>query len=89
MYCRCKSSQDRFNNVKEKYGENSILYYGDWSRSDHVIPLQPSYGMKKLLSIRFRLEEVDEHLTSQTCSLCLGKLQRYWRRNGILSYARL
>ena len=48
----------------------------------------PVSGMKKMLSRRFRLEEVDEHLMSKTCR-CQGKLERYRRRDRRLLYARL
>lgn len=45
--------------------------------------------MKRLLSKRFRLEEVDEYLTSKTYNRFFEKLNRYRWSDGTLSYTRL
>ncbi len=49
----------------------------------------PNIGLKRLITKRFRVKEVDEFRTSKTCNSCMGELKRYWKRNGKLSYVRL
>ncbi len=69
LFCNRKSSKDNFlNRVEIKYGKDCVLYYGDWSRKDQMPGCSPSptVGIRKLLSKRFAVIEVDEFRTSVT-----------------------
>ena len=49
IHCKHKSSHDYFlNGVKEWYGENRKLYYGDWSIRRDTIPLPPVTSVEKI-----------------------------------------
>ena len=49
----------------------------------------PVMGMKKLLSKRFMVKDVDEFRTSKTCNRCEGELSSYWKIDGTRSHSRL
>ena len=79
------------NRVEQKFGRDSVIYYGDWSRKDQMRGCDPSptIRVKKLISKRFEIVEVNEYKTSIICSTCHERLSRYRRRDGTLSYSRL
>ncbi len=89
LFCRRKSSEDR--RVEQKFGRDSVIIYGDWSRKDQMRGCDPSptIRVKKLISKRFEIVEVNEYKTSIICSTCHERLSRYRRRDGTLSYSRL
>lgn len=92
IFCRRKSSEERMlNRVEKTFGRDCIIFYGNWSRREQLKGCDPSpvVGMKKLMSKRFRVVEVDEYKTSVTCNVCLERLSKYRKRDGKLSYSRL
>ena len=91
-WCARKSSEDRFlNRVEKTYGPECHVHYGDWARKDQMAGCEPSptVGLKKALTRRFRVTEVDEHLTSRMCNLCRNRLESYIKMDGRRSYSRL
>ena len=86
-----RSEQTFCNRVAKTYGEDCTLFYGDWSRQDQMKGCTPSpvVGMKKLLSKRFMVKDVDECRTSKTCNRCEGELSSYRKIDGTLSRSRL
>lgn len=92
MYYMKRSSKDRLlDKIGDTYGEECILYFGDWSRSDQVKGCTPSptKGIRKLVSKRFLVVDVDDHRTSKIYNYCCGVLTRYRNRRGKLSHSRL
>ena len=80
LFCRRKQSEDIFlNRIKQYYGSNCTIYYGDWSRKDQLQGCAPSptVGLRKCVSRKFRVISVDEYRTSKTCNRCMGELSRY------------
>ena len=45
--------------------------------------------LKRILSVRFKVVEVDEYRTSKMCNSCGGALKSYRKQNGRQSYSRL
>ena len=92
IYSNRKRSEQTFcNRVAETYGEDCTLFYGDWSRRDQMGGCTPSpvVGIKKLLSKRFIVKDVDEFRTSKTCNRCEGELSTYYKLDGRRSRSRL
>ena len=92
IFCKRKSSEKRMiNRVEEKFGSNCTIFYGDWSKKDQMKGCDPSpvVGVRKLLSKKFRVVEVDEYKTSVTCNICLERLLAYKKRDGKMSHSRL
>ena len=68
------------------------MFYGDWPHKDQMKGCDPSPVKNTDRLFRKRCEsvvEVDEHKTSVTCNDCEGRLQRYKKKNGRRSHARL
>ncbi len=73
------------------YGKDCTIYYGDWSAAESLRGCAPSptSSMRKLFNKIFRVVTVDEFRTSSICNVCHYKLEKYRKRDGKLSYARL
>ena len=50
-----------------------------------MVGCEPSstVGLKKVLTKRFAVEVVDEHLTSKTCNRCMNQLENYSKLKGL------
>ena len=79
------------NKVENMYGKDCTIYYGDWSAAESLRGCAPSptSSMRKLFNKIFRVVTVDEFRTSSICNVCHYKLEKYRKRDGKLSYARL
>ena len=67
IYCRRRSSEDLFlNRVTMTYGEDCLIFYGDWFGGNNLKGCRPSltYSTRKMFKKGFRLVDVDEHKTS-------------------------
>ena len=92
MFCRRKSSKSRLlDRIALSYGEDCVIYFGDWSRSDQMRGCDPTpaKGMRDLVRKRFTVESVDEFRTSKMCSSYHEPLERYINRRGKYSRSRL
>jgi len=92
LFCRGRSSRDRLlNRISDAYGPNCRIHYGNWSRRSQMRGCAPTPNvmLKRVLSARFRVVEVDEYRTSKTCNSCGGNLKSYRKRNGRQSHSRL
>ena len=92
IHCHRRSSEDKFcNRMAETYGRDCTVYFGDWSASTQQKGCAPSptVGIRRLLSKRFKVINVDEFRTSRICNACQGDLKKYRNKKGRLSYSRL
>ena len=69
---RQKSEMKLIKNIKEKFGEDCILAYGDWSSSTQFKGTisSPTVGVRKLLSKHFTVIDIPEYKTTKTCCRC-------------------
>jgi len=67
-----KSEQKLVNSIKEKFGTDAVLAYGNWSRSTQMRGLIPSptCGIKRMLSQHFTIIDTPEYHTTKLCSKC-------------------
>ncbi len=92
IYCNKKSSEYKLlNRIADRYGSDCSIYFGNWSRKTQMKGCHPTLnlGLKRLISKRFRVTEVDKFRTSKTCNQCMGEQKSYRKKNGRLSRARL
>lgn len=74
IFCKRRSSEHRLlDRIARHYGEGCKIHNGNWSRNTQMkgCTPTPNMGMKRLLSQRFRVVEVDEF---KTCNSCMGSL---------------
>lgn len=79
------------NRISDKYGSDCTINYGNWSSGHQIkgcLPT-PNQGMRRLISKRFHVIDIDEYKTSKVCNLCMSELKRYKKRDGRLSHSRL
>ena len=59
MFCRRKSKESRLlDRIALRYGEDCVIYYGDWSRTDQMKGCDPApaKGMRDLVGKRFAVK---------------------------------
>jgi hypothetical protein len=63
--------------IKDQYGSDAVLLYGNWGRSDQMRGSAPTkgIGLKRALAQSFELYEIDECGTSKYCSYCDKELE--------------
>ena len=85
IFCKRESSEQRLTNrMATTYGEDCVIFYGNWSGRSKLKGCKPSptsAGWKEILRSGGK--------TSVTCNLCKSKLCKYRKKNGNLSRARL
>jgi hypothetical protein len=61
-----RSEANLLNRMGKIYGNNAKIIMGDWQRSEKFkhFPSTPGLGLKRLLSTRFEVYEIDEYRTS-------------------------
>jgi len=73
-----KKSEDRLlKKIGETFGEDSVIYYGNWSRTTTHMknsPPVPQLGMCRTIQRKFKAPFVDEFKTSSVCPWCDQKL---------------
>jgi hypothetical protein len=85
QYSYGKKSIDTFlNKIKEKFGENILIGYGNWSRSSQMKYTMPTLnkGLRKLIHKKYDTITINEFYTSQKCCECRKDLKHYKNKNG-------
>lgn len=80
QYSYGKKSIDTFlNKIKETFGENLLIGYGNWSRSSQMKHIMPTInkGLRKLIHKKYDTITINECYTSQKCCDCFGDLEYY------------
>ena len=84
-YSYGKKSIDTFlNKIKETFGENILIGYGNWSRSSQMKYTMPTMnkGLRKLIHKKYDTITINEFYTSQKCCECRKDLKHYKDKNG-------
>jgi hypothetical protein len=85
QYSYGKKSVDIFlNKIKETFGENILIGYGNWSRSSqmkHFIPTM-NKGLRKLIHKKYDTITINECNTSKKCCDCNNDLEYYKDKEG-------
>ena len=70
-------SEDRFlGRMRQLYGRDALVAYGDWSRTTqmrHFVPTK-GVGMRRLISRHFETVLINEFRTSKLCCICAKEL---------------
>jgi hypothetical protein len=85
QYSYGKKSIDTFlNKIKETFGENILIGYGNWSRSSQMKYTMPTMnkGLRKLIHKKYDTITINEFYTSQKCCECRKNLKHYKDKNG-------
>ena len=80
QYSYGKKSIDTFlNKIKETFGENIIIGYGNWSRSTQMKHMMPTMnnGLRKLIHKKYDTITINEFYTSQKCCECYKDLKHH------------
>ena len=75
-----KKSIDIFlNKIKETFGENILIGYGNWSRSTQMKYFMPTMnkGLRKLIHKKYDTITINECNTSKKCCGCHNNLEYY------------
>ena len=84
-YSYGKKSIDVFlNKIKETFGENLLIGYGNWSRDTQMKHFMPTMnkGLRKLIHRKYDTITVNECLTSKTCCMCMSQLENHRDEKG-------
>jgi hypothetical protein len=79
-YSYGKKSIDVFlNKIKETFGDNILIGYGNWSRSTQMKHFMPTMnnGLRKLIHKKYDTITINECNTSKKCCGCLQNLTYY------------
>ena len=85
QYSYGKKSTDTFlNKIKEIFGENIIIGYGNWSRSSQMKHIMPTMnkGLRKLIHKKYDTITINEYHTSQKCCECYNDLKHCKDKKG-------
>jgi hypothetical protein len=85
QYSYSKKSIDTFlNKIKETFGENILIGYGNWSRSSQMKHFMPTMnkGLRKLIHKKYDTITINEHNTSKKCCECNKDLKHYKDNEG-------
>jgi len=85
QYSYGKKSIDTFlNKIKETFGENILIGYGNWSRTSQMKYTMPTMnkGLRKLIHKKYDTITINEFYTSQKCCECRKDLKHYTDKNG-------
>jgi hypothetical protein len=85
QYSYSKKSIDTFlNKIKETFGENIIIGYGNWSRSSQMKHFMPTMnkGLRKLIHKKYDTITINECNTSKKCCDCNKDLEYYKDKEG-------
>ena len=85
QYSYGKKSIDTFlNKIKETFGENILIGYGNWSRSTQMKHIMPTMnkGLRKLIHKKYDTLTINEYYTSQKCCECYKDLKHYNDKKG-------
>ena len=85
QYSYGKKSIDTFlNKIKETFGENLLIGYGNWSRDTQMKFFMPTInkGLRKLIHKRYDTITINECNTSKKCCDCQKDLDYYKDKEG-------
>ena len=85
QYSYGKKSIDTFlNKIKETFGENILIGYGNWSRSTQMKHFMPTMnkGLRKLIHKKYDTITINECNTSKKCCDCNKDLEYYKDNEG-------
>jgi len=85
QYSYGKKSIDTFlNKIKETFGENILIGYGNWSRSSQMKHFMPTInkGLRKLIHKKYDTITINECNTSKKCCDCNNDLEYYKDKEG-------
>jgi hypothetical protein len=85
QYSYAKKSIDTFlNKIKETFGENVLIGYGNWSRSSQMKYFMPTMnkGLRKLIHKKYDTITINECNTSKKCCDCNKDLEYYKDKEG-------
>jgi hypothetical protein len=85
QYSYSKKSIDTFlNKIKETFGENILIGYGNWSRSSQMKHFMPTMnkGLRKLIHKKYDTITINECNTSKKCCDCNNDLEYYKDKEG-------
>ncbi len=85
QYSYGKKSIDTFlNKIKETFGENLLIGYGNWSRSSQMKFFMPTMnkGLRKLIHKKYDTITINECNTSKKCCDCNKNLEYYKDKEG-------
>ena len=85
QYSYGKKSIDTFlNKIKETFGENILIGYGNWSRSSQMKHFMPTMnkGLRKLIHKKYDTITINECNTSKKCCECNNDLAYYKNNKG-------
>mgnify|MGYP000120824609 FL=1 len=85
QYSYGKKSIDTFlNKIKETFGENILIGYGNWSRSSQMKYFMPTMnkGLRKLIHKKYDTITINECNTSKKCCDCNKDLDYYKDKEG-------
>ena len=86
-----RKSEDKFmNNIKNVFGDDIVIAYGDWSRSSQMKHFMPTKnkGIRKLIEKKYETISIHEYNTSKKCSNCLEDLN-YMKHNNKKTFRHL
>jgi hypothetical protein len=85
QYSYGKKSMDTFlNKIKETFGDNILIGYGNWSRSTQMKHFMPTMnkGLRKQIHKKYDTITINECNTSKKCCECYNNLEYYKHKNG-------
>lgn len=85
QYSYGKKSVDTFlNKIKDTFGENILIGYGNWSRSTQMKFFMPTMnkGLRKLIHKKYDTITINECNTSKKCCDCNNNLEYYRDKSG-------
>ena len=85
QYSYGKKSIDTFlNTIKETFGENILIGYGNWSRNTQMKHFMPTMnkGLRKLIHKKYDTITINECNTSKKCCDCNNDLEYYKDKEG-------
>ena len=85
QYSYGKKSIDTFlNKIKDTFGENILIGYGNWSRSSQMKHFMPTMnkGLRKLIHKKYDTITINECNTSKKCCDCNKDLEYYKDKEG-------
>ena len=84
-YSYGKKSIDTFlNKIKDTFGDNILIGYGNWSRSTQMKHFMPTMnkGLRKLIHKKYDTITINECNTSKKCCGCLNNLHHHKDKEG-------
>jgi hypothetical protein len=85
QYSYGKKSIDTFlNKIKETFGDNVIIGYGNWGRTTQMKHMMPTMnkGLRKLIHKKYDTITINEFYTSQRCCECYNELKNQKDKKG-------